>query len=225
MIGLLVLVPSRGRPQAVHAMGKAFGDTSTANTQVAFVIDDDDPEYDAYVAAVADNGFLLRHGPHTSMIEALNCGAAWGVDQAHHLMFMGDDHRPRTHRWDEHYLTALKDLGWGWVYGNDLLQGENLPTQFAVTSDTVRALGHMAPPQFRHLFMDNWVLALGRRLDRIRYLPDTVIEHLHPVAGKNAWDDGYTRVNSGEMWGHDQDVFDRYDFDADVRHLQELMPQ
>lgn len=224
MIGLLVLVPSRGRPQAVHEIGKAYGDTSTGDAQVAFVIDDDDPEYDAYVEAVAEHGFMLRHGPHTSMIEALNCGAAWGADQAENLMFMGDDHRPRTKHWDRRYMEALAELGWGWVYGNDLIQGENLPTQFAVTSDVVRALGHMAPPQFRHLFMDNWVLGLGRRLDRIRYLPDVVIEHVHPISGKAEWDEGYVRVNAGGIWTHDQDIFDRYDFDADVRDLKALLP-
>jgi len=224
MNDLMIIVPTRGRPRAVAEIAHAVQATTTGDTAVTIVIDDDDPDFDAYVAAAADAGFHLRHGPHTNMIEALNCGAGWAADQADNLMFMGDDHRPRTLGFDTAYLAALADLRWGWVYGNDLIQGPNLPTQFAVTSDVVRVLGHMSPPEFKHLYMDNWVLALGTHTGRIRYLPDVIVEHLHPVSGKVEWDDGYRRVNAPDMYSHDQHMFDRHDFTADVDQLRKLMP-
>ena len=184
----------------------------------------DDPAYDEYVSQAAAHDLQLRHGAHTNMIEALNCGAGWAVDQSGHVGFMGDDHRPRTPGWDVRYLDTLRGLGWGWVYGNDLLQGANLPTQFAMSSDIVRVLGFMVPPQLKHLFADNYVLKLGTQAGRLRYLDDVIVEHMHPVNGKAAWDDGYKRVNSGEVWGHDQAVFDQYDFTDDLRQLRRLMP-
>jgi hypothetical protein len=123
---------------------------------------------------------------------------------------MGDDHRPRTRGWDAAYLEALHDLGTGIVYGDDLLQGANLPTQCAMTSNIVQALGCMAPATLRHMYVDNAWRALGEAAGCLRYLPEVVVEHLHPVAGKAEWDDNYRRVNAPEMYGHDADAFGEY---------------
>ena len=108
---------------------------------------------------------------------------------------MGDDHRPRTDGWDTKMLAALRELGTGVVYGDDLLQGERLCTSWAMTSDIVRALGRMVPAPVEHMFCDNAVMDLAKAAKCLRYLPDVVIEHLHPLAGKADWDPGYWRVN------------------------------
>jgi hypothetical protein len=122
---------------------------------------------------------------------------------------MGDDHRPRHIGWDESYLEALRERP-GMVYGNDLIQGAHLPTQIAMSASVVRALGHMAPPTLTHLYVDNYWLALGRAAGCITYLPDVVIEHMHPVAGKAAVDEGYSRVNAPEMYERDSAAFADY---------------
>ena len=112
------------------------------------------------------------------------------------------------------------------MYGNDLLQGENLPTQVAMTSDIVRALGYMCPPTLTHLFVDNFWLSLGRTADCIRYLPDVVVEHMHPAAGKAEWTPGHMRVNTHAMKNRDEDAFRDYVeaglFEADVAKVKAL---
>jgi hypothetical protein len=123
---------------------------------------------------------------------------------------MGDDHRPRTKGWDTAYLETLRELGTGIVYGNDLLQCGRIPTQCAMTTDIVRALGFMAPHVFTHLYVDNYWLELGQRAECIRYLPDVVVEHCHPVAGKAEWDEGYARVNNADMYARDEKAFSDY---------------
>jgi hypothetical protein len=60
------------------------------------------------------------------------------------------------------------------------------------------------------MYVDNAWLALGRAIGRIRYLPDVVVEHVHPVAGKAQWDEGYARVNAREMYARDKQVYDRW---------------
>lgn len=216
MTDLVVVVPSRGRPEAAVALARAFADTCTADTALVFALDEDDPtigDYRSSGALEADSPTWLHIGPPKSnMVKALNRAAVDGLPNADPfaIAFLGDDHCPRTFGWDQAYLDALKDLGTGMVYGNDLLQGENLPTQVAMTSDIVRALGYMAPPSLRHMYVDNFWLTLGRAAECIRYLPDVVVEHRHPLAGKSQWDAGYARVNSRAVYSADEQAFAEY---------------
>ena len=144
------------------------------------------------------------------MVKALNFSAMYRATDDNPpfaIGFCGDDHRPRTVGWDQAYLDALREMGTGIVYGNDLLQGEALPTQVAMTSDIIRALGYMAPPDLVHMYADNWWRELGRRAGCLRYLPDVIVEHMHPVAGKADWDEGHKRVNAPEMYDRDATTF------------------
>jgi hypothetical protein len=215
----VVLVPSRGRPHTVAEIAKAFQDTcGSYEVELLFIVDHNDPTLVDYLFAVQEQkhwiGARVFQQPGGSMVAALNAGAEYALQtypDADGIAFMGDDHRPRSEDWDTAYLEALTDLGTGIVYGDDLLQGERLPTQCAMTADIIRALGYMSPPNLTHLAVDNAWLALGKAADCIRYLPDVVIEHLHPVAGKADWDTGYRRVNSQAMYRRDLLEFDRWE--------------
>lgn len=212
MADLVVIVPSRGRPHTVAEMAEAFEQTCTADTELVFAIDADDPMRTVYLDAV--NGVArvpyVLEAESRSMVEALNFAANYAAhDGAIAVGFLGDDHRPRTNGWDRAYLDALAARP-GIVYGNDLIQGANLPTQCAMSTALVRALGHMAPPALRHLFVDNYWRDLGTAAGCLTYLPDVVIEHLHPVAGKAAVDDGYRRVNAPEMYHRDSEAYQAY---------------
>jgi hypothetical protein len=193
-------------------MAEAFDETCTAGTRLVFAVDGDDPERDAYVEAVAAIGLRINTQPSGSMVSALN-HAATEITNAYPnlaaIAFMGDDHRPRTRGWDAAYLAAL-ELHPGLVYGNDLLQGPNLPTQVAMSACVVRALGHMAPPPLTHLYVDNYWRDLGHAAGCITYLPDVVVEHMHPFAGKGSMDAGYERVNDATMYDRDRDAYAQY---------------
>jgi hypothetical protein len=217
MPDLVVIVPSRGRPETVDEMADAFAETCTEDYQLLFAVDSEDPTLPEYVRrqrwVIPSGGARVWSAPNPegSMVAALN--RAVGDVMAHPpfaIAFLGDDHRPRTVGWDAAYLEALRELGTGIVYGNDLLQRHNLPTQCAMTADIVRALGWMAPPTLRHLYVDNFWLDLGRAADCIRYLPDVVVEHMHPVAGKAAVDDGYARVNAAEVYTADEAAYRQF---------------
>ena len=212
MSDLVVIVPSRGRPHTVAEISEAFEQTCTARTVAWFAVDNDDAEVEAYAAAAGGRAYVAP-ADNISMVDALNRAAVYfasGAEGPAALGFMGDDHRPRTEGWDRAYLDALDDLGTGIVYGNDLYQGERIPTQCAMTTDIIRTLGYMAPPDLKHMYVDNAWLALGRAMGRIRYLPDVVIEHMHPVAEKAEWDEGYARVNAPEVYRRDQAVYERW---------------
>lgn len=196
---LLVIVPTRGRPQNAARLTKVFEKTGSLNADLAFVADHDDPELPAYLRVVSR---LLIHGREDGTGRGMTASLNWAVslyaDRYDHFGFMGDDHLPRTAGWDAHVLGALNVGGPQVVYGDDLLQGENLPTAAFMPARMVRALGWMAPPVLRHLYVDNFWLELGQALGSLRYLPEIVIEHIHPAAGKTPMDAGYSAVNAPE---------------------------
>lgn len=215
MADLVVIVPSRGRPHTVAEMAEAFKQTCTADTDLVFALDNSDECRADYVGALRELpglSFWQHTANNHSMVEALNraamCVAAGGLKPSV-IAFMGDDHRPRTKGWDRAYLDALAARP-GIVYGNDLIQGAKLPTQCAMSTSVVRALGHMAPPVLTHLYVDNYWRDLGNAAGCLTYLPDVVVEHVHPVAGKAPVDEGYRRVNSPQMYQQDAQAYQAY---------------
>lgn len=216
MPDLIVVVPSRGRPGAVAELAAAFTDTCTADTQIVLSLDRDDTDRAAYYETLNGTNRVasIVEQDTGTMVTALNYAAVYASRQAFAVGFLGDDHRPRTKGWDKHYLDALRDLAAtrtvGIVYGNDLFQGENLPTQVAMTANLIDALGYMAPPALTHMYVDNFWRDLGQRLNCIRYLPEVVVEHLHPIAGKAEWDEGHRRVNAPDMFARDGNAYAAY---------------
>lgn len=216
---LIVIVPSRGRPAAAAELVSAFRDTCTASTRLVLAIDEDDQSGPDYIQVVADAHkqavppalavVSVASAPST-MVKALNVVAVAEAGAVDAIAFMGDDHRPRTSGWDRAYLSALRQMGTGIVYGDDLLQHERIPTQVAMTSGIVQALGHMAPPTLTHLFVDNYWRDLGEGAGCLHYLPDVVVEHVHPFAGKAPMDGGYARVNAHAMYRADSVAYAAY---------------
>lgn len=211
MNALVTIVPSRGRPQAARELVTTFRDTCQADTLLVFAVDRDDPDLEGYIDLMQPGQVDVYIAPAPStMVKTLNLAALQYAPKAYAVAFMGDDHRPRTIGWDLAYLDALRGMETGLVYGNDLLQGENIPTQVAMTANIVQALGHMAPPPLTHLFVDNYWLVLGKAAGRIRYLADVIVEHMHPFAQKAAMDDGYARVNASTMYAADGAAYTTY---------------
>jgi hypothetical protein len=210
---MVVVVPTRGRPHVVEPMVEAFRATCTARTELVFSVDLGDPDLTGYLSRISEVGGALV-GWSTpmggSMVAAMNATAAERLENdptVYAVGFMGDDHRPRTRGWDERYLDALREPGVGIVYGDDLLQGVLLPTQCAMCASIPRALGHMCPPTLTHLYVDDYWKQLGNEAGCLRYLPDVVVEHVHPVADKAEWDAGYERVNAPGVYARDMAAF------------------
>lgn len=223
---LTVIVPTRGRPKNLAELWAAFTETCTGDTRLIACVDNDDSELSGY-QEIADRlqgepWFRMETGPRLRLGPTLNvAGPKWAA-RSDAVAFLGDDHRPRTVGWDTRYMGELERLGTGLVYGNDLIQGEALPTQAAMTSDIVLATGHMVPPGAVHLWLDNAWLALGRALDAITYLPDVVVEHLHPIAGKAAWDAGYAEANADAVSDADRQVFEAWQANDLPRWVQQI---
>ena len=200
---LAVIVPTRGRPGNAARLAEAFRETHALDAVPVFVADWDDPKLPAYRKLLEDESIprllVVDGGTGRGMTRALNYAARRYAELYEAVGFMGDDHIPRTANWDSRIMEELDSLDPRIVYGNDLFQGAALPTAVFMQSRMVLALGFMAPEVLRHLYVDNYWKELGERTDGLRYLPDVIIEHVHPAAGKTPMDDGYRRVNAPEV--------------------------
>ena len=218
MTELTIIVPTRSRPASPARVVEAWEATGAfeQGAQLLFVVDGDDPEYLAYcdaLGALARGNALGRVGwtsvvAWEPLVPKLNTAALCEATDSPGLFaigFAGDDHLPRTRGWVRRYLEILREVGTGIVYCDDGYQHENIPTQWAMTADIVRVLGKMVPADVEHLYCDNAVRDLGLGAGCLHYLPDVLIEHMHPVARdaagspKGADDPQYRRVNSREQ--------------------------
>jgi hypothetical protein len=203
-VSTVVLVPSRNRPGNVARLMRAWTDTG-ATAELVVLVDDDDPELAGYEALGLPS---LIVGPRQRIGPLLNDWAPHFAAEADVVGFMGDDHCPRTYGWDARIADA--STPWTVVYGNDLLQGQNIPTAVFMGSGLVRELGYFNPPGCQHLYLDNAWKFYGESLGTLRYLPDVIVEHLHFLAGKAPKDALYAEVNHTSMYDHDRVAFDAW---------------
>jgi hypothetical protein len=206
-MSILVLCPSRARPQAAEETLTSFLQTRRdPATRLLFLVDDDDSSQGDY--PTGQTWICERPG---SMNAALNMVALndKACGNATILGFIGDDHRFRTPGWDLAIDRLLTEHP-GFAYGDDLAQRQNLPTQVFVNREIVLSLGWFGLPGAKHLYLDNAWKTLGEQADCLYYVPSVVIEHLHPAYGKGVWDEGHVRVNSVAMYDHDRSVFERW---------------
>lgn len=215
MSRLLVIVPSRKRPKACAELLTEFLKTSE-DAEIIFGLDDDDKsQFPTEVLEAAEINPRLRMGG------TLNLLANKYADKYDYLGFMGDDHRPRTQGWDRILCDAIGEKP-GVAYGDDLLQGANLPTAVVLSSSIVRKIGYMVPTTLIHMYMDNFWRDFGDKLGNLVYRSDVVIEHLHYLAGKAINDLQYQEVNNASVYENDRIAYGLYQagqFDKDIHKV------
>ena len=186
---------------------------------MSFIVDKDDPTFTQY-----------EHLPMLSydhegggMGPPLNAGALDVAPKCDIIGFIGDDHRFRSSGWDTYITAALKGIGGGIAFGDDLAQRQNLATQVFISSAVVQALGWMALPGATHLYLDNTWMTLGSGMNRLIYVPQAVIEHMHPFFGKAEMDEGYVKANSQTMIDHDRLAFEAWTRDGAAQDVAKAL--
>jgi methyltransferase family protein len=232
MPDLAIIVPTRGRPENIRKVISAWDFTNAwDHADLILVADADDPEIQGYrdVVADADENLvkMVEMGEWMPMVHKLDAVAMSAALSGEYfaLGFAGDDHLPQTIGWAETYLTALRELGTGMVYGDDGYQGRKLSTEWAVTADAVRALGRMVPAPVEHMYCDNSMMDLFGGAKAMRHLPQIRIEHMHPYAGKAETDAQYDRVNHRDQFKKDRRAYEGWlatGLGPDVVRIQNL---
>lgn len=190
------------------------------STELILVVDDDDPSLSEYLALPtqfmqhssgplwppdAIRVMVLTPEETGNLTAATNTAAArvWGDDCI--IGHVGDDHRFRTTGWDTRITEILRSPGV--AAPNDGVHQGAIPTVCFMSSVIPRTLGWFALPSCNHLYIDNAWRTIGEGVSAYRYMPDVLIEHMHPAVGKAKWDEGYKVNNSAEMYSRDGAAF------------------
>jgi hypothetical protein len=222
---LTIYVPTKGRPQNALRLQDQFYKTTRLMSRIVFIKSDNDPYHDRYKGLQES---ITVSPTKPGFVDPLNLGYRQDRREVYSfaLGFMGDDHMPRTDGWDEMFVSNLLELKSGFVYGNDGFQGAAVPTQIAMTSDIPLTLGFMTLPQLSHLYADNWWLDFGKKLGKIKYIKDAIIEHMHPAVGKAPQDPGYDFSGSFALDCSDKSIYQTYlnsNIDGDAKTVIAMM--
>ncbi len=243
-IDLAVIVPTRGRPENIRKVLAAWDFTNAWDVaDLILAVDADDPEYQGYRDLFEEHNrpdtgeqlfSMMVSDVWVPMVYKLNKAAvASALSRLYFAVgFAGDDHLPQTINWAQRYLTVLRDIGSGMVYGDDGYQGAKLSTEWAVTADVVRTLNRMVPADVEHMYCDNAMMDLFGGAGALRHLPEVRIEHMHPIVGKAETDAQYQRVNHRDQFNKDRYVYETWRDSpfmraqvGRIRHLREGLPE
>lgn len=198
---LLVIVPTRGRPQNIARLIDSVTMTCQVKTHFVIGVDDDDPQlatYEAVMARAGDAGTMVT-GPRKGLTAWTNEIAMARAGDYRHLASFGDDHVPVTRGWDRLLIRGIARMGGtGFTYPWDGTR-EDIPEAVVMSSDIVTALGWMALPDLEHWYIDNVWADLGRGIKRIRHLRAIKVEHVRKA--------DQTSRDSSEKLAADRDAY------------------
>jgi len=213
---ILVILPSRGRPEKIKHFYELFKKNSTIS-DICFGLDDDD--FESYGI---EEDVIYSVNKNMRLCPKINFIANQFVNEYKYICFIGDDVKVNTYGWDSILVEPLKNKV-GISYGNDYYHGEGLPNTFIVNSEIIKSLGWFVPPVLNHFYMDNFYKDLGKELGILHYFPDVNLEHNHYTNGKNNFDDTYKAAGNMQEDEVRYNSYKQSSFADDVNKIRSLI--
>jgi glycosyltransferase involved in cell wall biosynthesis len=212
-VEISILLPTRGRPKWVQRFLDSIVETAKKPESIETIlfIDDDDVQSHLIDHPYAKVMKLIQ--PRRTLGEMYRC--CFEISQGKIVMLSGDDFVFRTSGWD----GVVKGLFRRFsdkillVYGNDLNQGPRVCTAPFISRRMCEILGAPCPPEYTGEFIDAHIFDTFQKIkasgyDRIRYIDDIIIEHMHHVVGKAPFDETYAN-RTPTAWS--RELYDRLD--------------
>lgn len=222
---IALIIPTRGRRDNMIRLIESWKRTTQGKSDIIMVMDEDDIK--TYNGLSEEERVIeaIIFGHRQDLCAKTNIFVSDLLKDHDILGSLGDDHVFLTPYW-ETKIIEWQDQFKGICYCNDLLQGENLPTNVFIHKEIIEPLGYMAPPILEHYFIDNYWKDLGLRLGNMHYFPEVIIEHKHWSNGKSEKDATYTDVEN--KFEKDRKVWDNYritELANDVKKIQDAKLQ
>ena len=179
------VLPSYNRPNKLLEVAEIAGDVP-----MTIRLHDDDPQLALYQAVSWPEAWDILIGPTMRLAPTLNWIFENYPDEAYYGL-MADDVRPSPKGWD---IVLSESAQEGLIaYPDDGAHGEHLCPHHCISGDLIRAAGWWSLPGLYHSFLDTVWFAIGRELNLLRYHPEILLDHLHPIWKKSSMDGTYER--------------------------------
>lgn len=182
-----VLVPTRARKKLFARLIKSIGDTARGEVEILVGADDDDPT-DYEYPCVRYTGL----GSSQKVYELAKLATG-------DMILMGaTDEVFRTPGWDTKLWDRLSKfpdgLGVLFTQDGDTHRGSRRPV---ITRRWYEVAGFY-PRHFWHFYADTWVVTIAEAVGRVFFVPEVIIDHLHPKSGRGEQDEIYNRRGNAE---------------------------
>ena len=219
---LLIICPSRKRPDRIKEMLKSFDETKSEGTELVIYVSECDPRLEEYKVSLEGRNYIIDKKIPVSHVYN------YCVKRFPDYKYYGevcDDHIYRTKGWDKILTDEIeKNGGWGIAWGQGLIhpQDVRLPQAAIISGNIVRAQGFFSSPYFTCAWNDQAVKTIGEALNCLYYRPDVVVEHVHCLNGKAPMDDNYRWTLSQEVQEIGRNQFEywkKYELQNDVKRI------
>lgn len=179
LMKISILCPTRGRPDNLMRILESIERTTYDLSSLEFLVYFDQDDATQFLDLSRFEFVRKFVGPRMWMSNYHNFLYANSTGEL--IMACADDFVFLSQRWDIAIKTFYQnqvDNYWV-VFGNDLgVHAGKMPTHFFLHRDWPMALGTWVQP-FRASPWDLWIFDVANDINRLRYLPEVEIQHLH----------------------------------------------
>ena len=217
-----LLHPSRNRAvTAEAAVAEWLGNLSGLHAiEYILSIDDNDNQITEYRQVASRHGARLIIHPNGNSVKACNQAALVATGD---LLIMVSDDFGCPKGWDDALVSAVGDRRDVAVFVDDGI-GAKTMTLPIVDRAFYQRTGYVLFPGYRHMFCDNDLEEVSRRLGKLIDAKHLLFPHRHYIIGAAAYDKTYH--HSGNSWGRDARLFTKRhvrDFDLRPRTLKDVV--
>ena len=206
-----ILCPTRKRTKGLKRMWESAVDTadSPSDLELVLYVDYDDEETNKFLEHNLPEALVIISNPDEpeiySNLHNICC------ENCTHDIFMGcaDDVIFRTQGWDTKIVlefNKIKDRI-AFIYPDDGYNGEKLGTHGFFHKNWFNALGYISPPIFSVDYSDNYIMNIASVINRIFYISDMLVEHMHWTFGKSEFDTTAKNAHIRRVRSNNADVF------------------
>jgi hypothetical protein len=200
MPNLLVICPSRGRPELCKQMFDSFNETEFIS-ELLIITDTDDPKLKDYDVPYTINPCEL------TTVEIINIAYESNRYKYDYFMIINDDFIFHTKGWD---YMLVEDIviggGWGIASGRNGMN-EKLPMTSVVSANILECTGWLVLPTLEHLCGDLVWRDIGEGINKLHFNKKVYIEHKHFMNLKRDKDATDEKTNSDKRYKEDNRVY------------------
>jgi len=207
---LVIIIPVLGRPHRVEPLLTNVADVTPQPYRVLFIADHEDRVEIEALEAAGGEYVVLRHSQRCNYAAKINHGFRI-TDEP--LVFQGADDLHFFPEWFEHAYQRLDARGIHVVGTNDLYNPRVLRGEHSTHSlfercyiddhGTIDTPGEVMHEGYPHEYADDEFVLTAASRHAFMVAQDSIVEHLHPYAGKAPDDWVYEKGRTDAMRGYE----------------------